>query len=905
LPSFKFITLQLLVSLSLLLSLPVFAIDNPSKLNQSFTSASNNHSKTPISVQFNWHHQFQFAGFYAALQQGYYAQAGLDVSVKDWYPGLNPVKNVEQAEVDFAIVYGTAVVDYAKGSPIKLVMSSFQYSPMVLLSHEPITELSQLAEKKIMNYGNLQIETLIQRASTETSKTIHSIPSSGNLQDFISKQVDLYAAYTTNEPFRLKQKGVPFYTLDPKSFGVQSYGDLLITSEKFAVLNPQIVESFKQATIKGWQYAIENQEKIVDYILQHYTVQKDREALLAEARATVPFIKFGQIPIGHVTPSKLKATADNANEVGLLSDIQANSMDIVNFIFDSEKSIFTQQELEYLSSNPVIKLANDIDWEPFEFVDSQKKMQGISAEYLKIIEDKLGVKFEYVTEKTWAQVVEEAKNGERDVYSSAVATEERKKYMNFTEPYLSFPMVLAAKEGNGFIGDYKQLNGQTVSVVKGYWSEEHLQKKYPNINVLSVDSIPEALQAVVDGRATAYSGNLASIVFAIQKYGISGLQIAGHSDNRFELAMGVRKDNPILFSIIEKSLKGITEEQRTKIYNHWINLEVVEKVDQQQLNRIYWIVGSVLGTLLLILLIYRFQTNVKQAYIDQIHELNYACLIDLKTLRMDYVTDSLTRLTGYSKDELLNMSYTDLISSNFPKEKQVELFALMLSGKSWQGEAQGITKSGQPYWVELTLTPQKSLLGGVKKVWATRTDVTDKKRIEKLLILDELTGLYNRRHYNQMIKRETNRYKREGLNFAVAMLDIDYFKLINDHYGHDYGDKVLKELAELIQKRFHRANDYVFRIGGEEFMVLSQFDQPEEFAEYLDGLRQDVQKLGIEIVGSPHKVLTVSIGAVIFNDYHHCNSDQMFKQVDDLLYRAKEKGRNQVIMATNSPSCSS
>ena len=104
---------------------------------------------TPVTVQLNWNHQYQFAGFYAAIQQGYYQRAGLDVTVKGWQPGLNVVDEVLSGRADFATGYSSIIADYAKGKPLSLVMVSFQFSPMVLLSHEPIYDLKQLSGKSV------------------------------------------------------------------------------------------------------------------------------------------------------------------------------------------------------------------------------------------------------------------------------------------------------------------------------------------------------------------------------------------------------------------------------------------------------------------------------------------------------------------------------------------------------------------------------------------------------------------------------------------------------------------------------------------------------------------------------------------------------------------------------------
>ncbi len=116
------------------------------------------------------------------------------------------------------------------------------------------------------------------------------------------------------------------------------------------------------------------------------------------------------------------------------------------------------------------------------------------------------------------------------------------------------------------------------------------------------------------------------------------------------------------------------------------------------------------------------------------------------------------------------------------------------------------------------MTPVRNLWGRVDQVWATRVDISDRKRIEQISITDDLTDLYNRRYFNQVFGRELKRSQRDAVPLSVAMLDIDFFKKINDHYGHQKGDEVLKQVADLLKKHFARETDVIFRMGGEEFL---------------------------------------------------------------------------------------
>ncbi|GAB6069369.1 hypothetical protein JCM30760_04660 [Thiomicrorhabdus hydrogeniphila] len=853
-------------------------------------------SLTPISVQTNWKHQFQFAGFYAAIKQGYYQKAGLDVTVKNWHKGINVVDEVVEGRADFGVAKGNALAAYAKGSPISLVMASFQYSPLVLLAHERIEDLSQLSGKTVMYDNGMQISGIVNKADYSVKESIIEQKSSGNINDFISRKVDFYAAYATNEPYRLKKENIPYYLLDPKAYGIQNYGDLVITTEKNANLHPLMVEAFKKASIQGWKYAISHQEEMVDYIMQHYQVVKSRNALIDEARLTTQYVVTGDTPIGTVEPLKLMSMAITAKDIGLITREELKKLNMQKFVFDVERTSFTKQEIEYLHKHPVITMAADGNWAPFEFYDTTGGYQGMAADYFKLFEAKLGVHFKAKFSSSWTRIVKEAEQGKVDLFSCAVATPERSQYMRFTQPYLSFPMALAATEKTSYVGEYSQLEGHTISVVRDYWAYEFLKNNYPNIKLMVVSSVKDGLSSVVDGRSDGYLGNLAVINFTMRRHGLEGIRIVGQFKERYELAIGVQKTDPILFGIIEKTLNSITDEERAEIFSRWVQFKVVNNLDKKQLLQIILPALSIILGLLALLIFYIYQKRLHKAYLRQIYELSLATEIDLRTRTILWASESFLALTGYTKEEMQGMPYLKLAREDIPAEFVEYLNKLMLSGKTWVGEMEARTKTGEHYWVELTLSPTKNLWGNVTKILATRVNITDKKRIEKLSISDVLTGLYNRRHYNNIIDLEVRRSQREGLSLGLVMLDIDLFKMVNDTYGHPHGDKVLKQISQLLQDHFNRATDYVFRVGGEEFVVICRFKTRDEFKVYLEQVRQKVEELKIENKQAPIGVVTISIGGVYVEDSKQLHAEKLFKQADKTLYSAKQNGRNQVMI---------
>ena len=167
--------------------------------------------------------------------------------------------------------------------------------------------------------------------------------------------------------------------------------------------------------------------------------------------------------------------------------------------------------------------------------------------------------------------------------------------------------------------------------------------------------------------------------------------------------------------------------------------------------------------------------------------------------------------------------------------------------------------------------------------------------LEELTIHDELTGLYNRRCFNESLPREIYRAQRENLIFAFYMVDVDFFKKYNDTYGHLEGDEALISIAGVLSNHMKRASDYTFRLGGEEFGGFVIGRDREVLLAHIRKIREKVEKLQIpHEQNKPHGVLTVSIGIRIIEDFSNATPENIYRECDEALYRAKSNGRNRV-----------
>jgi len=249
------------------------------------------------------------------------------------------------------------------------------------------------------------------------------------------------------------------------------------------------------------------------------------------------------------------------------------------FANPGDKLDLTDAERAWLSNHTVIRLASDIAWPPFEWVNSDKQFQGIAVDYMKLIEKKLGIQFVVEKEKSWPEVVTAVKERKLDVFSCVAKNPQREKYLNFTQPYLSFPMVIITTHDVNYVDGIKGLSSMRVSVVKGYATHEYLTANHPDITLHIVKTSEEGLNAVSQGKVDAFVDNIATATNIIQARGLTNLKISGEMPTRYQLSMAVRNDWPELVNILQRALDSISDEQRKQIHNKWIGVRYEHGID--------------------------------------------------------------------------------------------------------------------------------------------------------------------------------------------------------------------------------------------------------------------------------------------------------------------------------------
>jgi two-component system sensor histidine kinase/response regulator len=253
-------------------------------------------------------------------------------------------------------------------------------------------------------------------------------------------------------------------------------------------------------------------------------------------------------------------------------------------VFSAENILpvpLSEIESQWIKNHPVIKVGADQNWPPFDYADEQGLHQGIASDYLTLLSEILGIRF-HVTADKWDNVINGVKGGGLDMLACASNTEERREYLLFTEPYIEIDTVIVVrKEQQEKVVVLDDLDGKTIAVPKGTYIYEMLTNKFPNIHLNIVRSNEEALKALSIGEADAYVGNLAVASHFIEVNLLTNLQIVSRLENeQAVLGIAVRKDWPVLHTILQKGLDAITAEQHKEIRRRWIQPPQSQKIDQ-------------------------------------------------------------------------------------------------------------------------------------------------------------------------------------------------------------------------------------------------------------------------------------------------------------------------------------
>jgi ABC-type nitrate/sulfonate/bicarbonate transport system substrate-binding protein len=276
----------------------------------------------PVSLQLKWKHQFQFAGYYAALEQGFYRDAGLDVTIREGGPDIDATEAVARGNADFGVCSSSVLREWVMGHHLVVLAVIFQQTPAIILvpRRADIRSVSDLRGRTLMDApGSDEIAAMLKHEGVDYA-AMPRVDHRGDPRDLLVGRADAMVAYSTNEPFVLEQLGAAYRTFSPAAYGADFYGDNLCTSEAEVKAHLDRVAAFRAASLKGWAYALAHKEATVDLILKSYSAKKSREALLFEAARTDPLVRRGPGHIGGQDAAHWQTIATTYRKLGVLAD---------------------------------------------------------------------------------------------------------------------------------------------------------------------------------------------------------------------------------------------------------------------------------------------------------------------------------------------------------------------------------------------------------------------------------------------------------------------------------------------------------------------------------------------------------------------------------------------------------
>ncbi len=424
----------------------------------------------------------------------------------------------------------------------------------------------------------------------------------------------------------------------------------------------------------------------------------------------------------------------------------------------------TEDEKNWLAEKHTVRVRT-VDWAPYLIVRDNEAPQGIAVEYLKSIEKRTGIKFEYeVTHQPFAGFLESMKQGQGpDLTPVLVRTPEREQYLSFTENYISSPYVIFAREQEDLIMDISALTGKTVAVPKGFAVQALLAESFPEMRLLLVDSDENALQAVATGQADAYIGNLTVSSHIIHRRGFSDLRVVAPTPfGDHTLSMGNRKDWPELTSIINKALSSMTEEERTAIRNKYLSVRYEHGIDRAEaLKWLLIFVGAASG---IVLSLTFWNRSLKHQVHDRTAELEgtnrlLVNEIDERKLgqeKMRYqatllenVSDAVVsvdpdfkvvswnqaaeRIYGWNAEEAIGRVFREVTSLEYLRQRRDDVLADLKKTGMWRGEVKQARKDGEQIFVQATVSEIKDDQGRLAGFVGVYRDITEQKETQALL----------------------------------------------------------------------------------------------------------------------------------------------------------------------------
>lgn len=462
-----------------------------------------------------------------------------------------------------------------------------------------------------------------------------------------------------------------------------------------------------------------------------------------------------------------------------------------------------------------------------------------------------------------------------------------------TRPYVRIPVVVVmASNARGFDSP-KDLGKLRLAGVLS------IPEKLKQLNIktpITVIHPGRGLMGVVTGKFDAFICELSGLSHELSRHPVTGIKVVGELPASSDFAMVVSPDLAGFIPIFNKALDAIPRSHKDHIREKWFTVTFEKKWTASPWAWAVLATGIAAIALCLagLFLLYRRFHQVKSA-VEALDPHLLSVNLD-KNIVITQATKALCRLTGFETGEIIGKPLMALGGpvKDSPSDMKV-LWDTVQNGESWKGEIKLVKKDGSHLWTEAVVSPLKRTDEDRSGYTVIYQDISRHKHYEKLAARDELTGLFNRRHFNRIAPELLDRARKENRHLAFHLLDVDYFKRYNDAYGHPEGDRILTAIGGCLKTVFQRKDDLAFRLGGEEFGAIGLVSGPSQAMDIAEKIRRAIQNLGEPHRDNPPGVVTVSMGVWVESPGPEDRLETIYELADQALYQAKEQGRNRCV----------
>ncbi|KAA6186042.1 transporter substrate-binding domain-containing protein [Thiohalocapsa marina] len=511
----------------------------------------------PVSVQLIWKHQFEFAGFYAAIDQGFYRARGLEVELREYQPGLDVRDEVLSGRATYGVTNGSVIGWRLAGEPVVLLANYFKKAALLLLAHLDIRTVDDLRGKRLMIADKDLQGPLMQAALRETglvpgeSLQIHQ--HSFDTGPFELGEVDAMAAFASNEPYILQERAVPFQQIELDAY-LPGLGDVyLFTAESEAAAHPERTRAFVEATNAGWRYALEHPDAVIDLILERYSQRKSRAALRYEAEKTRQLMLPRMQPVGALSTTRIELVARTLLNNGHEGDLSR----LDGFVFGQAGSVsgldLTPAQQAWRERHPRIRLQADNNLAPYTFADANGRVEGIVADMVRAMAASAGLEIELIPVPFKAMVEADPPP---DVFGyvnfDTALSRSPDAFLRIESPLRPMQALFTPRPEAFTADNVAGIRGKRLLFYEGIDPEEF---GFPaSGNEYAFVREPEvAFQRLLDGEFDGYFDNFAYVKWHQRKH-FSEFLTPLYIETRFpDPLLAVFKDQPELYGILQQA----------------------------------------------------------------------------------------------------------------------------------------------------------------------------------------------------------------------------------------------------------------------------------------------------------------------------------------------------------------